>query len=190
MNLAVSKDIFGRSGDTPDAEDSDGSSDVEGWCAGSSSRRLKQQQRRRSSATKEGTTTEEKEVSLARRTLPSVAFVAIIVGIASASLYSIINGGRNNNKNNPPQHSAVANLQLKENKPEEENNNNQQHLLEMAERVVTACSDNGNRSDCRTMCDGYMCCFDSCEDDERKQCAVYAGCEVLIETTARASSWG
>ena len=101
MNLAVSKDIFGRSGDTPDAEDSDGSINVKGWCAGSSFRRLKQQQRRRSSAVKEGTT-KEKEVSLARRTLPSVEFVAIIVGIAIASLYSIINGGGNNNKNNPP----------------------------------------------------------------------------------------
>mmetsp|Transcript_28560 Transcript_28560/g.49313 ORF Transcript_28560/g.49313 Transcript_28560/m.49313 type:complete len:263 (-) Transcript_28560:156-944(-) len=64
----------------------------------------------------------------------------------------------------------------------------QQQLLEIAERVVTACSENklnGDMSECQKLCHSNMCCFESgeysCEDDESKDCAVYAGCEALVQ---------
>eukprot|EP00579_Thalassiosira_antarctica_P005636 CAMPEP_0201878412 /NCGR_PEP_ID=MMETSP0902-20130614/9577_1 /ASSEMBLY_ACC=CAM_ASM_000551 /TAXON_ID=420261 /ORGANISM="Thalassiosira antarctica, Strain CCMP982" /LENGTH=263 /DNA_ID=CAMNT_0048406051 /DNA_START=146 /DNA_END=937 /DNA_ORIENTATION=- len=65
----------------------------------------------------------------------------------------------------------------------------QQRLLVIAERVVLACSEhklNEDLSDCMKLCDANMCCFEegehSCEDDEYRYCAVYAGCEALIDS--------
>ncbi|KAL7542482.1 hypothetical protein ACHAXR_013132 [Thalassiosira sp. AJA248-18] len=66
----------------------------------------------------------------------------------------------------------------------------QQQLLEIAERVITACSESHldrDMSECQELCfeSGHMCCFESgeysCENDEGKACAVYAGCEALVE---------
>mmetsp|Transcript_4088 Transcript_4088/g.9261 ORF Transcript_4088/g.9261 Transcript_4088/m.9261 type:complete len:195 (-) Transcript_4088:176-760(-) len=64
----------------------------------------------------------------------------------------------------------------------------EQSLLEIAERVVTVCSESRldkNMSKCQKLCKKNMCCFESgeysCEDDERKTCAAYAGCKALIE---------
>ena len=64
----------------------------------------------------------------------------------------------------------------------------EQHLLEVAERVITACSEsklNEDISECQKLCHSRLCCFESdeysCEDDESKECAVYAGCEALVE---------
>lgn len=63
----------------------------------------------------------------------------------------------------------------------------QQQMLEIAERVVTACSENKLDEDmtqCQHLCSKNMCCFESgeysCENDESKDCAVYAGCEALV----------
>ena len=51
-----------------------------------------------------------------------------------------------------------------------------------------ACSErslNEDMSACQKLCHGNLCCFDegeySCKDDESKDCAVFAGCEALIE---------
>lgn len=63
-----------------------------------------------------------------------------------------------------------------------------QQLLETAERVVTACSEHSldqDRTTCQQMCFSKLCCFQSgkysCEGDKSKDCAVYAGCEALVE---------
>eukprot|EP00804_Cyclotella_cryptica_P003905 CCRYP_016100-RA/>CCRYP_016100-RA protein AED:0.31 eAED:0.31 QI:141/1/1/1/1/1/2/149/244 len=70
----------------------------------------------------------------------------------------------------------------------ESDGNQQQHLLKTAERIVTACSEgrlNEDMSDCQKLCHSSMCCFDSgeynCKEDESKACAVFAGCEALID---------
>ena len=64
----------------------------------------------------------------------------------------------------------------------------QQQMLEMAERVIIACSENRldeDLAECQNLCHSKMCCFESgdysCESDESKECAVYAGCEALVE---------
>eukprot|EP00584_Thalassiosira_punctigera_P016641 CAMPEP_0172554800 /NCGR_PEP_ID=MMETSP1067-20121228/56520_1 /TAXON_ID=265564 ORGANISM="Thalassiosira punctigera, Strain Tpunct2005C2" /NCGR_SAMPLE_ID=MMETSP1067 /ASSEMBLY_ACC=CAM_ASM_000444 /LENGTH=239 /DNA_ID=CAMNT_0013343241 /DNA_START=72 /DNA_END=791 /DNA_ORIENTATION=- len=64
----------------------------------------------------------------------------------------------------------------------------QQELLKIAQRVVTACSEEKldlDMSECQKLCHSSMCCFDggdySCEEDESKDCAVYAGCEALVQ---------
>mmetsp|Transcript_7733 Transcript_7733/g.16817 ORF Transcript_7733/g.16817 Transcript_7733/m.16817 type:complete len:245 (-) Transcript_7733:392-1126(-) len=66
-----------------------------------------------------------------------------------------------------------------------------QQRLEIAERVVSACSEqklNGDLSECQKLCHSKLCCFQggdySCEMDESKDCAVYAGCEALVEGIA------
>lgn len=63
-----------------------------------------------------------------------------------------------------------------------------QDLLETAERVITVCSEdhlNEDMSECQNLCHDRMCCFDSgkynCEKDESKACAVFAGCEALVD---------
>mmetsp|Transcript_4084 Transcript_4084/g.9250 ORF Transcript_4084/g.9250 Transcript_4084/m.9250 type:complete len:153 (-) Transcript_4084:176-634(-) len=69
-----------------------------------------------------------------------------------------------------------------------QNGKSEQALLEIAERVVTACSERSlekNTSKCQKLCKKNMCCFESgeysCEDDDSKTCAAYAGCKALIE---------
>lgn len=68
------------------------------------------------------------------------------------------------------------------------NSNQEQQLLEMAERVITACAESRldeSMSECQNLCHASMCCFEdgnySCEDDAIKNCAVYAGCANLME---------
>lgn len=63
----------------------------------------------------------------------------------------------------------------------------QQRLLEIAEKVVSACDvddPNENSSDCLQLCEAKMCCFDkgegSCLDEKRENCVVYVGCEALL----------
>ena len=63
-----------------------------------------------------------------------------------------------------------------------------QQLLETAERVITACSEsrlNQDLGECQDLCHSRMCCFESgkynCEKDEKKACAVFAGCEALVD---------
>jgi hypothetical protein len=64
----------------------------------------------------------------------------------------------------------------------------EQKLLEIAERVVVACSESAldsDMSDCRSLCRDSMCCFEgdgySCADDETRNCAAYAGCSNLMD---------
>lgn len=71
-----------------------------------------------------------------------------------------------------------------------------QRLLELAERVAWACDYARlyeDATDCEDMCQGNLCCFDgeggesSCEDRDAREgdaseCAVYVGCEVLLES--------
>lgn len=63
----------------------------------------------------------------------------------------------------------------------------EQELLEMAEHVVLACSEetlDADMSECQELCHSRMCCFEtgiySCEEEEGRDCAVYAGCEALV----------
>ena len=64
-----------------------------------------------------------------------------------------------------------------------------QELFETAERVITACSEsrlNEDMTECQNLCHDKLCCFDTvrkynCENDENKACAVFAGCEALID---------
>lgn len=65
---------------------------------------------------------------------------------------------------------------------------NNEELLQTAERVITACSElqlNEDMSECQNLCHARMCCFDSgkynCEKDQNKACAVFAGCEALVD---------
>mmetsp|Transcript_12236 Transcript_12236/g.26043 ORF Transcript_12236/g.26043 Transcript_12236/m.26043 type:complete len:250 (-) Transcript_12236:166-915(-) len=67
-------------------------------------------------------------------------------------------------------------------------NQEQQELLETAERVSTACSENKlneDLSECQKLCHSMLCCFQggdySCEMDKGQKCAVYAGCEALVQ---------
>mmetsp|Transcript_23728 Transcript_23728/g.49662 ORF Transcript_23728/g.49662 Transcript_23728/m.49662 type:complete len:172 (-) Transcript_23728:465-980(-) len=68
------------------------------------------------------------------------------------------------------------------------NTDDQQRLLEIAEEVVSACSEdklNRDLSECQQLCRERTCCFEeeeeySCEDDGDKDCPVYAGCQALI----------
>jgi len=86
------------------------------------------------------------------------------------------------NNNNTPGRKSGANFQVAYQAPE------QQRLLELAQQVLSACSEsklNEDISDCQHLCRSNLCCFEkgqySCEDDEEKECAVYAGCEALME---------
>ena len=67
----------------------------------------------------------------------------------------------------------------------------EQQFLEIAERVIVACGYEAldrDRTGCQTLCRARMCCFEggeySCEEDEGRHCAVYAGCEALVGFTA------
>ena len=63
----------------------------------------------------------------------------------------------------------------------------EQKFLEIAERVIMACGEEAldqDRTGCQKICLSRMCCFESgeysCEEDEGRYCAVYAGCEALV----------
>ena len=61
----------------------------------------------------------------------------------------------------------------------------EQEMLELAERIAVACGDLSTSS-CLKLCSHHMCCVEqddeySCKSDVTKDCAVYAGCVVLID---------
>lgn len=102
--------------------------------------------------------------------------IVILMAIAAASYgLAIMNKNAQNSKA-----TAAANLEVEQPSTT---------LLEIAEQVVLACSDenlsNGGFTDCEILCDGKACCFDegrySCVDNESIGCPAYAGCEVLME---------
>lgn len=114
-----------------------------------------------------------------RQVLILVSLVAIIVGASVAIGYAVINVEPS--KNNTPQLSVRGGV-------EPQGEEQEQHFLEIAERVITACSESSldaDMADCQELCHASMCCFETgeygCEDDERKNCAVYAGCANLME---------
>jgi len=128
-----------------------------------------------------------------RQALVIVAFVGIIIGASVGIRAVVISGG------GPFNHSSLA-VALAT--PSSTVGGSitvvleQQRLLEIAERVVSACSEyklNEDLSDCQKLCHSNMCCFEkgqySCEDDESKDCAVYAGCEGLFDGV-RGRKWG
>jgi len=69
-----------------------------------------------------------------------------------------------------------------------------QRLLEMAERVVLACDGGGGApgEECADLCRGRLCCVaeGGCADGGGNDCAVYAGCKVLLEVDSEdADAW-
>jgi len=106
-----------------------------------------------------------------RQVVVIVSLVGIILGSAVAIGYAIIGSG---DPNDNVQSSYLTGAQEE---------------LEIAERVISACGEtnlNKDKSECQTLCHGSMCCFENddeygCQDDLSKDCAVYAGCEALIE---------
>jgi len=106
-----------------------------------------------------------------RQTILIFSLVGIIIAASVVIGYAVVN-----NEPSEKPYSVVA------------NGKSEQALLEIAERVVTVCSESRldkNMSKCQKLCKKNMCCFESgeysCEDDERKTCAAYAGCKALIE---------
>ena len=62
----------------------------------------------------------------------------------------------------------------------------QQDMLELAEQITIACGGDSSMSNCQHLCREHMCCVEqeeeySCKNDETRDCAVYAGCVVLID---------
>lgn len=115
-----------------------------------------------------------------RQALAILSLVALIFASSLAIGYAIVNSDQSkthNNINNAPQLSTGN-----------DGASSAQQRLEMAERVVTACSEHSldaDISECQHLCRASTCCFESgkysCEDDEKMDCAVYAGCEALLE---------
>lgn len=117
-----------------------------------------------------------------RQVLILVALVGIIAAASVAIGYTVIHSD-SPNKWMPSMRGGDASLQV-----ENSNHQEQQQLLELAERVIAACAESQldeSMSECQRLCHGSMCCFEdesySCEDDETKNCGVYAGCDNLIE---------
>mmetsp|Transcript_23625 Transcript_23625/g.51157 ORF Transcript_23625/g.51157 Transcript_23625/m.51157 type:complete len:235 (+) Transcript_23625:139-843(+) len=105
-----------------------------------------------------------------------VALVGIIVGASVAIGYAVLNADPNKSPYSVAEGPQGGNAEVP-----------QQQLLEIAERVVTACDKNRLNEDmkeCQQLCHLNMCCFESgqysCEDDKTKDCAVYAGCQALV----------
>ena len=122
-------------------------------------------------------------LSKCRQLLVIIAIVSVICGASLAILYAV---GRIDD----PQTIQGSYLVSTTDNVDEESSSTQkqQQLLEMAERVITACDEdklNDDMADCQHLCHGSMCCFETdeygCQDDVSKDCAVYAGCEALIE---------
>ena len=108
-----------------------------------------------------------------RQIIVILTLIGIIVAASLAIGYAVINGDPSKLPHFTASDDGVP---------------DQQQLLEIAERVVTACSENElneDRSECQQLCHSKLCCFESgeysCEEDESKDCAVYAGCEALVE---------
>ena len=109
-----------------------------------------------------------------RQIIVVLSLVAIIIGASLAIGYTVVNN------------TSSESSYLMANKEDEK----EQTLLEIAERVITACSEdklNEDMKECQSLCHSRMCCFEesgsdySCQLDMSKDCAVYAGCEALVE---------
>lgn len=117
------------------------------------------------------------------------ASVAIGVLVMQNPRYSILTLW-----NNSDGRGAGANFQVAYEAPE------QQRLLEISQEVLSACSEsklNEDISECQHLCRYKLCCFEkekyNCVNDEEKECAVYAGCEALMEgvhSVDKSVKWG
>ena len=120
-------------------------------------------------------------LSKCRQVVVIIAIVSVICGASLAILFAV-------DRIDEPQTIQGAYLvSTTDNVDEESSTQKQQQLLEMAERVITACDEdklNKDMSVCQHLCHGSMCCFETdeygCQDDVSKDCAVYAGCEALV----------
>ena len=106
-----------------------------------------------------------------RQALVIMASVGIIIG-ASACIGALVMIGQPTDQNYSQSMSQEV----------------EQERLEIAQRIVLACSEQGLSEDmsaCQKLCHSKLCCFEndeySCKDDESKECAVYAGCDALVD---------
>jgi hypothetical protein len=117
-----------------------------------------------------------------RQVLILVSLLGIIVAASLAIGYAVIGGNPSSSNNNLNGRGSANSVRA--------GTNEEQLLLEMAERITIACSEanlDEDMSECQMLCHENLCCFEessseySCEDDESKACAVYAGCYALVQ---------
>jgi len=120
---------------------------------------------------------------LCRQVIILTALVAIIAGASMAIGYAVIGFGDHNvakNSGNAQLSSANDDKSLR----------GEQKKLEIAERITVACAEsklNQDMKECQKLCKSSMCCFEgseskySCQGDDSKNCAVYAGCKALVD---------
>ena len=123
---------------------------------------------------------------LCRQTIVLIALVGVIIGASLAILYAVNNTQDYNSHTQSP----YLIIPSSSSGNDMDSNEQEQELLEIAERVVVACGTNKldeDMKECQNLCRSRMCCFEesgsdySCELDTTKDCAVYAGCEALVE---------
>ena len=114
-----------------------------------------------------------------RQAIIIIALIGIVAGASLAIGFTVVHS-------NPRKYQIVEGGEGEE--PSIKRPEQNQQLLEMAERVIMACSESQlaeNKSECQQLCHANICCFESggkysCQDDVSKDCAVYAGCEALV----------
>lgn len=126
-----------------------------------------------------------------RRIFAITSLIAMIIGASVAIGLAVTNSGLSDENAAATSLNVLGGSGLPNVASSDGNNNSkQQTLLETAERVIQSCSENSldrDMSDCQSLCRARMCCFESeeseysCMDDVSKECAVYAGCEALVE---------
>mmetsp|Transcript_31501 Transcript_31501/g.53723 ORF Transcript_31501/g.53723 Transcript_31501/m.53723 type:complete len:219 (-) Transcript_31501:186-842(-) len=124
----------------------------------------------------------------------AIALVLAFVSGASLAIGLTVEGNNNRNGNNGISGSGTLFYNPFAAEPASSTTTKEgdedQTLLELAERIIVACSEtklNQDRSECQHLCHSKMCCFElddteySCRDDDGAKCAVHAGCEALFE---------
>ena len=123
---------------------------------------------------------------LCRQTIVLIALVGVIIGASLAIFYAVNNTQDYNSHTQSP----YLIIPSSSSGNDIDSNEQEQELLEIAERVIVACGTNKldeDMKECQNLCRSRMCCFEesgsdySCELDTSKDCAVYAGCEALVE---------
>jgi len=126
---------------------------------------------------------------LCRKTIVLIALVGVIIG-ASFAIFYAVNNTHDYNSHTQSAYLIIPSSSSSGNDYIDGNEQEEQELLEIAERVITACSEdklNEDMKECQDLCHSRMCCFEesgsdySCKLDTSKDCAVYAGCEALVE---------
>jgi len=124
-----------------------------------------------------------------------VVILTVLVGIIAAASVAI--GYAVMNSDNPNNNVSGAPPTKLGGGSEGNNNDNvarqqqagagQQKLLEIAEMVIEACSEDAldeDMSQCQSLCHANMCCFEEegygCGAENDVDCAVYGGCQALL----------